>query len=418
MTERNLLYRLNRSRLSLAALLLGIFLILLFCNFNTNLVADDYRYCFSYMDDSRIESVWQIFPSMAAHRHSMNGRVVAHFLAQLFLMLPKAIFNLFNAGFFAALVWLIYRTAIGKGGNNALLLACIFGLIWVLQPEFGQVYLWLDGSVNYLWCAVACMLYLLPWVSSFLDNEEPSPAIVAVYVIYSFIVGAFSENASVALIFMNMLFMFLRLVWDKKKISPWMWLSIISAFLGFVYMMAAPAESANKSAEFSIAVLFYYLALKKGVNQRIRVLSAIFLLGSLAGHFVLTFAMYCAGRSTFIGLVLLITANALLFVPLFDGAQKRLLCLLCAICLGFTAYWGFVGIRDIQRTHYLISFNEQLITEASANGEAHVQLPRHYANTKYSAVEGLPYLNTEDVNDWPNVYMAKYYGVETVIGYN
>lgn len=441
MTERNLLKRINRSRFSLAALLLGIFLILLFCNFNTNLVADDYRYCFSYMDDSRIESVWQIFPSMAAHRHSMNGRVVAHFLAQLFLMLPKALFNVFNAAFFGLLVWLIYRTASRDSKPNALMLACIFGLIWVLQPEFGQVYLWLDGSVNYLWCAVACMLYLLPWVHSFMDDRQPSPAFEAVYVLWSFIVGAFSENASVALIFMNMLFMFLRLVWDKKKISRWMWLSIIAAFAGFIYMMSAPAESVNKSAEFSISVLFanfvetglyylrfwpllisfvlfYYLAVKEGVNQRIRVLSLIFLLGSLAGHFVLMFAMYCAGRSTFIGLVLLITANALLFAPLFETVHKKLLCLLCAICLCFTAYWGYVGIRDIQRSHYLLSFNEQLITQAASNGEAHVQLPRHYANTKYSAIEGLPYLNTEDVNDWPNVYMAKYYGVETVIGYN
>ncbi len=440
MTERDKINRLNRSRLSIAFILLGIFLIMLFCNFNTDLVADDYRYCFSFQDGSRIDSVADIFPSMAAHRHSMNGRVVAHFLAQLFLMLPKAVFNVLNAAFFTALVWLIYYISRRGQRNNALLLMCIFGLIWVMQPEFGQVYLWLDGSVNYLWCAVVCMIYLLPWLESFLDDTGLSPSTEAAYTVFSLIVGAFSENASVALIFMNMLFIFLRLVWDKKKISRWMWLSIAAAFIGFIYMMLAPAESVNKSAEFSISVLFnnfidtgsyylrfwplllsfvlfYYLAVRSGVSQRLRVLSAVFLLGSLAGHFVLTFAMYCAGRSTFIGLVLLISANTLLFVPLFEKEHKKLLCLLCALCLCFTAYWGFKGVRDIQRSHYLLGFNEELITQAAANGEAHVQLPRHYAETKYSALEGLPYLNTEDVNDWPNVYMAKYYGVETVIGY-
>ena len=45
-----------------------------------------------------------------------------------------------------------------------------------------------------------------------------------------------------------------------------------------------------------------------------------------------------------------------------------------------------------------------------------MQLPRPYAKSSWSALEGLAYLNTEDPGDWPNVYMAKYYGVDKVIG--
>ena len=437
MTDK--LYKLNTSRLCLLAAVLAVFLIMLFCNFSTNLVADDYMYCFSFFDNSRIESVAQIFPSMAAHRHSMNGRVVAHFLVQLFLMMPKAVFNIFNAGFFAALIWLIYRIA-RPAKNNTLLFVCCFGLVWLLQPEFGQVYLWLDGAVNYLWCAVACLIWLIPWSNTFAYGQELPRPMQIIYIVFSLIVGAFSENASVALIFMAMLFIFLRLVWQKQKVEPWMWLSLIAAFIGFMYMMLAPAESVNKSAEFSIPalfsnfidtglfylrfwpllisfVLFYCLSVKQGVSQKLRVLSALFFLGALAGHFVLMFAMYCAGRSTFIGLILLICANAILFAQLFEGSYKKVLLSLCALCLCFSAYWGYTGLRDIQHTHYLLSYNEELISEAVANGEKHVQLPRHYAQSKYSAVEGLAYLNTEDVNDWPNVYMALYYGAETVIGY-
>ena len=76
-----------------------------------------------------------------------------------------------------------------------------------------------------------------------------------------------------------------------------------------------------------------------------------------------------------------------------------------------------MGVRDIQRTHYLLGFNEQIILDALAAGEKDIQVPRPYAQTKYSALEGLAYLNTEDVTDWPNVYMAKYYGADTMIGY-
>ena len=437
---RDKLYKLNSSVLIALIIALGIFLIMLFCNMNTNLVADDYMYCFSFADDSRIESVAQIFPSMAAHRHSMNGRVVAHFLVQMFLLMPKAVFNVFNAAFFTALIWLIYHIGKGGGKHNALLLMCCFGLVWVLQPEFGQVYLWLDGSVNYLWCAVVCLIWLIPWCNKFLYDKDLSLPVEIGFTLFSLVVGAFSENASVALIFMAMLFIFLCLVWQKRRAKRWMWLALAAAFVGFIYMMLAPAESVNKSAEFSIPVLFsnfistglyylrfwpllisfvlfYYLALKQGVEQKTRVLSAIFLLGSLAGHFVLMFAMYCAGRSTFIGLILLICANAMLFAPVFETGCKKLLVLLCAICLCCTAYWGYVGVTDIQRTHYLLSYNEQIIRDAIENGETDIQLPRHYAQTKYSAVEGLAYLNTEDVTDWPNVYMAKYYGADTIIGY-
>ena len=201
MTERNILHKLNSSRLCLLAMLAAIFLIMLFCNFNTNLVADDYMYCFSFADNSRIESVADIFPSMAAHRHSMNGRVVAHFMVQLFLMLPKAVFNIFNAAFFTALVWLIYYISRQDSSHNTLLCLCIFGLIWVLQPQFGQVYLWFDGAINYLWCAVFCLVWLIPWINKFLRDKNPNRTTQFFYILFSVIVGAFSENASVALIY-------------------------------------------------------------------------------------------------------------------------------------------------------------------------------------------------------------------------
>ena len=57
------------------------------------------------------------------------------------------------------------------------------------------------------------------------------------------------------------------------------------------------------------------------------------------------------------------------------------------------------------------------MVEAVAAGERDIQVPRPYARTKYSAMEGLAYLNTEDITDWPNVYMAKYFGADSMTGY-
>lgn len=440
MRERAGFEKLNTARGTSLAVFAAVFLLLLYCNLHTALVADDFRYCFSFADGSRMSSLSQLLPSMAAHRHSMNGRVIAHALVQLFLMLPKPVFNAVNALFFAALVRLICRPALGRGEHNAVLAAAVFGCLWVLQPEFGQVFLWLDGSVNYLWCAVFCLLWLLPWAESFLTGKEPSRTAQILLVLASPLVGAYSENSSVALIFLSLVFLALRLFFDKKRVSLWMILAPALALAGFLFLMLAPATAANKAAEMKLPVLLgnfvetgafylrfwplllsfallFFLSVKNGTDLRRRMLAVVYLLGSLAGHFVLTFALYCAGRSTYIGLALLLAANALLVPPLLKTDAKKLLLALCALCMAVTVWKVYAGVTDILRTDYLLDFNRGLIEEAAANGETDLQVPRPYARTKYSALEGLPYLNTEDPTDWPNVYMAKYYGVNSIIGY-
>ena len=435
----NTLSRLNRSRPTAALCLAAIFLLLLFCNHETDLVADDYRYCFSYMDGSRIESAAQIIPSMAAHRLTMNGRVIAHALVQLFLLLPKAVFDVVNAAVLAALLLLICRLCDRKGPNVLLLLAS-FGCLWVLQPDFGQVFLWLDGSVNYLWCAALCLLWLLPWAARLTEDQHPAKALQILYVPFSFLVGAYSENATVALVAIALGFLLLEVFGKKRRIGLWAPLSLAAMLLGFFTMMLAPAESVNKSAEMRLPVLianfletgrfylrfwplllsfalFYILAVKHDVSRDRRLLSLVLLFGSLAGHFVLTFAMYTAARSTYIGLILLICADGVLFASLLEAGSRAVPAALCAVCLAFTAYLVPVGVRDIVRTHAALQFNAELILECAANGETVVQVPRPYPDTGYPAYAGLPYLNTEDPDDWPNVYMAKYYGVDQIIGY-
>ena len=433
------LSRINRSRAAATLVLAAVFLLLLFLNHETDLVADDYRYCFSYADDSRIVSVLQIIPSMAAHRLTMNGRVIAHALVQLFLLPPKPIFDAVNATVFAALLLLIRRLC-DPSGPDVLLLLASFGCLWVMQPDFGQVFLWLDGSVNYLWCAVLCLLWLLPWARRLTEDRSPAKAVRVLYGPFSFAVGAYSENATVALVAMALCFLLLEVFEKKRRPELWALLSLAAMLLGFFYMMLAPAESVNKSAEMRLDVLFanfletarfylrfwplllcfalfYALAVKNGVPRDKRLLSPVLLFGSLAGHFVLTFAMYTAARSTYIGLILLICADGVLFAALLETERRAVPAALCAVCLAFTLYRVPVGVRDIVRTHALLQYNVELIRECAANGETVIQVPRPYPETSYPAYAGLPYLNVEDPGDWPNVYMAKYYGVEKIIGY-
>ncbi len=429
---------LSRSRLLLAFVCLCIFGLMLLCNRLTDLVADDYRYCFSYADNSRIRSVLEIFPSMAAHRHIMNGRVVPHFLVQLFLLLPKGIFDAVNSLFFVLLVWLIHRLSVGRGLSNPVLTALAFFSFWAFQPDFGQVFLWLTGSVNYLWCGVFCLLWLLPLARSFRDGAEPGPALRVLYVLFSFPVGAYSENGTVAMTAIWLAFALCELVYFKRRPAPWKLFALFVLLLGFAYMMAAPAETVNKAAELNLRVLFsnfletgrqylrfwplllvfallYALALRRGVGLRPRLLSLVLIFGSLAGHFVLSFALYCAGRSMHIGLVLLVAADAVLLAGLYDLPGRNALILASCVSVAVMACCCVPGLADIRDTHYLLQYNEELILDCAAHGERVVHVPRPYPRTRYSAMAGLAYLNADDPGDWPNVYMAKYYGVDGIV---
>ncbi len=431
---------LNRSKAAAALILSAIFLLMFFCSHMSDLVADDYRYCFSYADGSRITAVGQIFPSMQAHRSSMNGRVIAHFLVQLFLLLPKGMFDLMNALFFAALVLLICRIAVWDGRVNVLLQLAVFGCLWILQPDFGQVFLWLTGSINYLWCGVFCLLWLLPWARHYLTGAAPAKTAQIAYLVFSFFVGAYSENSTVALVAMALLFLLLLAFEEKKLPQGWLICSLALILAGFFYMMLAPAETVNKSAEFRFDVLvqnfidnagfylrfwplllsfvlFRMLSLRAGVSKKLRRLSLVYLFGSAAGHFVLTFAMYTAGRSTYIGLVLLIAANVVLAAPLMESGGVRITAALCAVCFLFSLYAVGIGVSDILRIHAKLRYNEELIIACADSGERIVQVPRPYPDTRYSAVSGLDYLNTEDPDDWANEYMARYYGIDGILAY-
>ena len=92
----------------LVALFACVFLVMLLLNFLTPLCSDDYNYSFSFADGGRITNPLMIIPSMAAHRETLNGRIFSHALAQFFLMLPKAVFNFFNAFNAVFLFALIY----------------------------------------------------------------------------------------------------------------------------------------------------------------------------------------------------------------------------------------------------------------------------------------------------------------------
>ena len=92
-----ILSALQPGRRSFALLCVAVFAAVLILTALTPMVSDDFAYCFSWADWTRIRHVGQIIPSMAEHRNVTNGRVLVHGLVQLLLLLPRPVFVLLNA---------------------------------------------------------------------------------------------------------------------------------------------------------------------------------------------------------------------------------------------------------------------------------------------------------------------------------
>lgn len=119
-----------------AFVLIGIFFVMLVCNLLTKFLADDFAYLFSFADGSRIEHLSQIIPSMAAHAKSMNGRLTAHSLVQLFVIFPTWVFDVVNALMCVSLVWGIESLSRGQWKRSPLMAATVFCGIWFFFTFF------------------------------------------------------------------------------------------------------------------------------------------------------------------------------------------------------------------------------------------------------------------------------------------
>lgn len=413
-------------------------------NLLTHLVADDYSYLYSYRDRTRIESVASIFPSMAAHYSSMNGRIVAHFLVQLFLLLPHGIFKFLNAGMFALQVYLIYcfanRTAIMEKRHDPFLYCLVFGLIFLFQRAFGQVNLWQDGACNYLWCAVFNLLFLSPYIEDILYDRDLNGRVNRMlFIISGVFIGCYGENASIASIVMIACLLGYGTFVKHHKIKFYQVAAFVAYLIGFAVMMSAPATVNNKFTEFKILVLFknFYQALTKYYKFRIliaaftvlftlgclkkfdvnkMVLSVIFVIGSLCANFAMMFGGYYEDRSAFIVAIYLVAACAVLFSELKNENKffhDASVCLGVVVML-FTVYFGMTAFGDIYLTHLEMRQNEMKIVECREAGIMDIQLIEPTPETEYCSVYEQRYLHPTDPKTWPNASMAKYYGVNAL----
>ncbi len=430
------------SRLT-AALFVCVFLAALVMTALTPMLADDYSYSFSYAEQGkRLETLGDVARSLVAHRYKMNGRLFSHGLAMLFLLCPKAVFNVCNAlntAFLFYLILLYVRQAGEEQGQELVILLAALFLIWLFTPVYGQVFLWLDGSLNYSLAISVVLAFVYPYYCAYLQDYAPRwrPVPKVLFVLFSFAAGAYSENASCAGIFAAVCVSVL-LLREKRKMPLTLLISLFSAVFGFFFMMTAPAElgraaqhdpiSIGKNIQrvfaapnerilplFCLFAALLVIAMLAGRRGRALTAAIVLLLAAAVSIGVFAFAVYFPWRSLCAASVLLTLACAILMKEIMAAGLRYPIPVLTAV-LGCAFLFSFVlGVGDIGVMFLESKQREAAIYETLAEGRRVAEIHQYSSNTKYAAAYELQDV-TDDAEQWPNYDIAAYYGLDSVIG--
>lgn len=414
-----------------------VFLVVLGLTALTPMVSDDFAYCFSFADWTRIRHVGQIIPSMAEHRNVTNGRVIVHGLVQLLLLLPRPVYCALNA-LNAVLLCALIRRMIALPSRKQEMVILLFGICFFccFLPAFGENVLWLDGSLNYFWGLSCSLLFLFPFLMDYLALPHHESVFLSVMRIFlAFVFGTWSENASLVFLFLAVCLYLLQWIKTRQfRLFPLFW--IVAAMAGYVFLMTAPATAGRAGAPsisvigYNFRVIFdaarndllwplliwavlFALAVSCRVERRLLIASALLFVGALLAHLSYTFAAYFVPRHLCTTVFLLMLAAVLLLAGLCRRDRPVFSCVALA-CLSVLFLLQFpVGVLDVAVSYHKQQLREQQIDTALAAGQRSVVLENYYPYTAYA----VPFeLSLSDPSVGPNINIADYYGLDSVLG--
>lgn len=197
-------------------------------------IGDDYIYNYVIENgadsDRQINSIYDLFVSQYNHLLTVNGRFIVHFILQFInAFIGKWFFNLLNPLFFLAYILLTAYYALGKVSFPAVVATTA---LVMFMPTFADLYLWMAGSMNYLWTMVVVLIFLIQ-----LDRREDRLIGWSSWkiLLLSFVAGCSHEGISVP-IAVGLLAVALPSYW-KIRHTERFWMLVMFAVGAFICAM-------------------------------------------------------------------------------------------------------------------------------------------------------------------------------------
>lgn len=416
------------------------FFVIFVLNFMTGYTSDDYAYSFVFKQMpvepiEKIDGISSIIRSQIHHYNIWNGRFLAHSIVQFFMQYNKVIFNILNSAAFILLGFIIKSIASKPDNKYSKSTYCvIFGLMWLLLPDFGKTVLWVSGSGNYLWMSLFYSSFIL-----FISRKSNSSlANIATSIIIGFLAGATNENSGPAAILIAILIVSSDIKFGYG-LKIWKIAGIASSCIGSYLIITAPGSKRMGGVNLSLdtiiqhfitvssadillfssayIVLISFIVLACSMN-RIKendiVFISIFIIGHFSALYSMIFSPYFVTRAAFGSAVFLIVP----MVYIFNLVKENKVC-----NITFTTSIVFVSFvllcnatYDIRRSYFEMRENIKLLSNSDKGSDVTLKILTK-SESSYNAYNGTSNI-TPYKQAWFNQWMAKYYGVKSITGKN
>lgn len=445
-------YRKKNEFFNIIGVCLIVFVIIFVMNQITWYTSDDYTYHFLYKhylpsnQTQNINNISDLILSQYNHYLTWNGRFVGHTIVQIFMQFNKIYFNIFNSLAFVLLGLLInfivtnYRKTFIR--KNNLIFTYIF--MWFFIPEFGNTVLWVSGSGNYLWTSLICCLFIFYFLRN--SNKNTSIQLTVSAMFLSFIAGATNENTGPATIGICFLFFLYNYI-ERKKIILWQLLTILTGFLGTIVVLKSPGASKRSSIILNfndiresivnlqslyyghLKILLFILVTCLLITITLNLLRkkdilfiVSFLLGSYASLYALSFSAEYPLRTLFGTTIFTIIVT----IYLMDVVQKNIkekfallkiekILVIVAVILFSVSY--IYAFKIVFQTYNTVMDGIKKVENSKEEGKLdNIEIPiptkTHNFYDSFTNTNSLH----ENPDAWFNRWMAKYYGVNSIVG--
>ena len=418
--------------------LLGLFFIeILILNRHTTLLADDYSYSFVFGTDQRVTGFSDIIKSQYTHYFKWGGRIVAHSLAQFFLMKEKILFDVLNSIAFVLLMMVLYLHSVGGKKVYPAVLLMIGFCLYSFTPAFGQNFLWIVGSCNYLWGSLLSLGYLLPYRFQLQDSSPvmKNKLLILVYSLLGIICSWTNENVGISLVFLIVLCNYMYFM-KYGKLYLWGVVGLLGSIVGVILMIGAPGNYARLSVVgdfnyiknffiitrmfFSSNYLLYPLAatlcfefLKKKKSDIL--VTVLYSCGLLSVMYAMTFAPFFPDRAKLCGVLfaIILMCNRYLLIDFNSDLVKKIAAIFM-VCLLLANVRDFGdALKSTKRYEHEITKRVEYIVNEKKEGKYDLIVKKIYPTNRFNAAWGLSDLG-EDSDNWLEKGYARYYGLNSI----
>ncbi len=420
--------------------ILAAFLIM---NIITFYCTDDYCYMFSFATKEKIASVPAIIRSLMTHYMKMHGRVLVQFFTHSFCWMGKNAYNIVNTIGFAGLIAVSCRHIFGKVIPYYFFI--IGALLWLLTPSFGECFLWITGSPNYLYTILIALIFLLPFCRFNKNTTPKHPALLALFMFpMGVIAGWTSENISAGVCFFLITLIIYDLIKDRK-IPAFHITGLLGVIAGFLIMVLAPGQSIRlennggiesftdiigKILPITLNVLKYFWPIvildilmiivffrKHGLKKWEKLMpSILFFIATLASVYSMIISPKFPDRVWSGPLCFMIIFTGLLYRAIdWDKktAPKLRIFIILSLFIGVSAVTA-VNLPKVYRTSKALRERDSYAFSCVENGDREIYIEnvpgsgsRFDSQPHWGDLASYP-------EYWVNVAMARYYGVDKV----